>query len=104
MNVKQHTILIVDDEQVVRRILRQRLSADGYHCEEADGADDALARLNTGSVELVILDINMPGKSGDELLPEIKLKYPDTAVIMATATTDTVVAIQLAPPLPARWV
>ena len=94
MNVKQHTILIVDDEQVVRRILRQRLSADGYHCEEAGSADDALAMLSAGSVELVILDIKMPGKSGDELLTEIKLKYPDTAVIMATATNDTVAAIQ----------
>jgi putative two-component system response regulator len=94
MNVKRHTILIVDDEQVIRRVLKQRLSADGYHCEEAGSAGDALAILNAGPVELVVLDIKMPGRSGIELLPEIKLKYPDIAIIMVTATNDTVVAIQ----------
>jgi len=45
-------------------------------------------------VELVILDIKMPGKSGVELLPEIRAGYPDIAVIMATAVTDANIAIQ----------
>ncbi len=45
-------------------------------------------------IALVILDIKMPGKSGIELLPEIKSGYPDTAVIMATAVNDIDVAIQ----------
>lgn len=94
MTSKQHRVLIVDDEPVVRRILRQRLSSDGYHCEEAGSAEDALVRLANDSAELVVLDIKMPGKSGVELLPEIKHMYPDTAVIMATATTDATIAIQ----------
>jgi putative two-component system response regulator len=86
-------ILIVDDEPVVRRILRRRLSADGYYCEEAGSAEEALDRLANDSAELVILDIKMPGKSGVELLSEIKHMYPDTAVIMATAISDTATAI-----------
>jgi len=94
MTSKQHRVLIVDDEPVVRRILRQRLLADGYHCEEAGSAEEALDRLANDSAELVVLDIKMPGKSGVELLPEIKLRYPDTAVIMATAITDATTAIQ----------
>ena len=45
-------------------------------------------------VELVFSDIKMPGKSGVELLPEIKASYLDTVVIMATAITETSTAIQ----------
>jgi len=91
---KQATILIVDDEEVIRRLLHQKLSSEGYQCQEAGNADQALNKLKSNPMELVILDIKMPGKSGTELLPEIKVRYPDTAVIMATAITDTSTAIQ----------
>ncbi|GAJ10485.1 unnamed protein product, partial [marine sediment metagenome] len=94
MSEKQATILIVDDEEMVRRLLHQKLSSEGYRCEEAGDADQALDELKSKPVALVILDIKMPGKSGTELLPEIKASYPDTAVIMATAITDTRTAIQ----------
>lgn len=92
-SAKQPRVLIVDDEPVVRRILRQRLSAEGYHCEEASSAQEAWERLAESPPELVVLDIKMPGKSGLELLPEIKKLNRDTAVIMATAITDTATAI-----------
>jgi len=91
---QQETLLIVDDEAVIRRMLHQKLSREGYQCEEADAAEQVLNTLATSSIALVILDIKMPGKSGIELLPEIKSSYPDTAVIMATAVNDINVAIQ----------
>jgi putative two-component system response regulator len=94
MTANKYRVLIVDDEPVVRKILQRKLSLDGYHCEEAGSAEEALDRLTKDTVELVVLDIKMPGKSGVELLPEIKLRYPDTAVIMATAITDTATAIR----------
>ena len=94
MTNKQGKILIVDDEEVIRRLLHQKLSSEGYQCQEAGSADEALEKLRSSAVELVLLDIKMPGKSGDELLPEIKAIYPDTAVIMATALVDTRLAIQ----------
>ncbi len=94
MKSNKRNILIVDDEPVVRSILQRKLSADGCHCEEAGNAKEALDRLADSPAELVILDINMPGISGVKLLPEIKLRYPDTAVIMATAITDTATAIR----------
>jgi len=91
---QQETLLIVDDEAAIRRLLCQKLSREGYQCEEADAAEQVLNTLATSPIALVILDIKMPGKSGIELLPEIKSGYPDTAVIMATAITDINVAIQ----------
>jgi putative two-component system response regulator len=94
MSERQEGILIVDDEETIRRLVREALSNEGYHCQEAGNAEQAMDKLRSSTVDLVILDIRMPGKSGTELLPEIKLRYPDTAVIMATAVTDTQTAIQ----------
>jgi len=91
---QQETLLIVDDEDVIRRVLRLKLSREGYRCEEANNAEQTLNMLETSPIALVLLDIKMPGKSGIELLPEIKSGFPDTAVIMATAVNDIDVAIQ----------
>ncbi|MGB6873069.1 MAG: response regulator, partial [Dehalococcoidia bacterium] len=91
---QQEILLIADDEAAIRRVLCQKLSREGYQCEEADAAEQTLNTLATSPIALVVLDIKMPGKSGIELLPEIKSDYPDTAVIMATAVTDINVAIQ----------
>ena len=87
-------ILIVDDEAAIRRLIRRRLSREGYQCREADSAEQAREKLRGNLIELVILDIKMPGKSGIELLSEIKAGYPDTAVIMATAVAEIDIAIQ----------
>ncbi len=94
MTEEQETILIVDDEDAIRRLLVQKLSSESYQCREAFDAEQAQDKLKNDPVNLVILDIKMPGKSGLELLPEIKASYPDTVVIMATATTDINTAIQ----------
>ncbi len=94
MTGKRNTILIVDDEKDIRELLYQKLSGEGYHCQKAGSATQALGRLRSNLAELVILDIKMPGKSGIELLPEIKTNYPDTEVIMATGVTDIYIAIR----------
>jgi len=91
---QQERILIVDDEAAIRKLLRRKLSGEGYQCEEADSAEQTLDKLRSSPTELVILDIKMPGKSGIELLPEIKANYPHATVIMATAVTETSIAIQ----------
>lgn len=91
---QKEKILIVDDVATVRRLLYLKLSKEGYRCEEANSAMDALLKLRRSPAELVLLDIMMPGKSGFDLLPEIKAGYPDTAVIMVTAVNQTSVAIQ----------
>ncbi len=94
MMAKQESILIVDDEASIRKLLYQKLSGEGYQCQEAGNDEQALAKLKSDLISLVVLDIKMPGKSGIELLPEIKAGYPDTAVVMATSATDINTAIQ----------
>jgi cyclic di-GMP phosphodiesterase len=94
MTGQQETLLIVDDEAAIRRLISQKLSREGYHCEEADDAEQVLNTLETSLIGLVLLDVRMPGKSGIELLPEIKSGYPDTAVIMVTAVNEVNVAVE----------
>lgn len=88
------TLVIVDDEDVVRRVLYLKLSREGYRCEEASDAEQTLHVLETTPVALVLLDIKMPGKSGIEVLTEIKAGFPDVAIVMATAVSDINVAVQ----------
>ncbi len=94
MTGQQGTILIVDDEAAIRSLLNKKLSGVGYQCQEAGNANQAMDELSKNAFDLVILDISMPGKSGVELLPEIKAVYPDTVVIMATAIADTSIVIR----------
>ncbi len=81
-------ILVVDDEEGIRRILTHKLSGMGYRCFEAPDADQAFEILNKENIGLVILDMKMPGRSGLEVLPEIRKRFPHTSVIMATAVND----------------
>jgi response regulator RpfG family c-di-GMP phosphodiesterase len=90
----KESILIVDDEAVVRKSLCRTLARDSYQCEEASNAEEALVKMEGNPFDLTILDIKMPGKSGLELLPEVRTKYPKTAVIMITAVTDIGVVTQ----------
>ena len=87
-------ILIVDDEKTVRRSLNKCLTRNGFSCDEAGDAREALKNLEKQPADLVILDIMMPGTSGSDLLPQIKTSYPDTAVVMATAVVepDTIIS------------
>ncbi len=84
----KESILIVDDEKTVRRSLNRCLTVNGFDCNEASNAEEALGSLQKSPADLVILDIMMPGTSGSELLPQLKEYFPDTAVVMATAVVD----------------
>ncbi|MFY9813247.1 MAG: response regulator, partial [Dehalococcoidales bacterium] len=87
-------ILIVDDEAMIRRLLTLKLSKQGYQCEEAGSAVEALDKMETYHADLIMLDMKMQGMSGMDLLPKLKAIYPDTAVIMATAVAEANLAIQ----------
>ena len=88
MTDPKESVLLVDDEEAIRAILNKGLALRGFECEEAESGEQALERLERCQSDLVIMDINMPGRSGNEILPVITERYPDTAVIMASGVSD----------------
>ena len=78
------TILVVDDEQLIRWSLTERLTAEGYRVVEAETAAGALAKHDEG-VDLVLLDYRLPDGDGVSVLKRIKERDPDTLVILLTA-------------------
>ncbi|HEY5514144.1 MAG TPA: diguanylate cyclase [Geomonas sp.] len=78
-------LLVVDDEETLRSVVSQVLSADGFLVAEAASGEEALEAFRALSHPLVITDIRMGGMSGIELLTEIKRHNPDTQVVIMTS-------------------
>jgi DNA-binding NtrC family response regulator len=90
--MKAH-VLLVDDEVEFVDILAERLKAREFSVVKAYSGDEALAKLGEAKVDVVVLDVVMPGKSGIETLREIKQREPLVEVIMLTghATVETAI-------------
>lgn len=80
-------ILVVDDERLIRNVIREYLENEKYEVFEAENGFDALRVLETNKVDLIILDIMMPRMDGFETLKEIR-KTKDTPVIMLSAMKE----------------
>ena len=77
-------VLIVDDEPAIRRALRPPLMELGFQVVEASRGEEALQLLHSGNVDVVLLDINMPGIGGIETLRRIRGFAPRLPVLMVT--------------------
>ncbi len=77
------SVLIVDDEPQIRRVLRTTLTSHGYTVMEARTGDEALDLIRSEHVDLILLDLNMPGRSGLETCREIRASG-DVPIIMLT--------------------
>jgi two-component system KDP operon response regulator KdpE len=77
------TILIVDDEPQIRRVMLTTLTSHGYTVVEAASGEEALEKLRAERPDLIILDVNMPGISGIETCAEIRTSS-DVPIIMLT--------------------
>jgi two-component system cell cycle sensor histidine kinase/response regulator CckA len=89
------TVLLVEDEESVRQLVRETLQAKGYRVLEADNGESGLAAVgaHTGSIDLLITDVVMPGMSGRELAEKLLMIRPDTKVLYLSGyTEDTIVS------------
>jgi len=78
-------VLVVDDESSLRVTLAANLELEGFTVVEADGAEQALARLEEGPFDLVLSDIRMPGMHGVDLFRQIRTRWPSLPVVLMSA-------------------
>lgn len=83
-------ILIVDDEEVIRKFLKIHLAKLGYEVKEAADGEQAIEQLREGNFDLLICDILMPKKDGWEVVKEVKSnpRTKDIPVILLTAKNE----------------
>ncbi len=84
------TILLVEDEEAVRRLARRVLEGLGYRVMEAASGTDALAMMETweGPLDLMVTDVIMPGMSGQQLSARLRMKLPDLPILYVSGYTD----------------
>jgi two-component system KDP operon response regulator KdpE len=89
------TILVVDDEPQIRRVLRASLSSSGYDVIEAKNGQEAIETVVRERPDLILLDVNMPGMSGLEACSKIRLSFegPIIMVTVRNSEHDKVVAL-----------
>ena len=87
-------VLVVDDDESVRSVLRRVLASEGYDALEAADGEIALDLLRReGAVDLLLTDIHMPNRDGISLLQEVSEGFPDTAVVMLSGDEDLHTAV-----------
>lgn len=86
--IRQRSILVVDDDPEMRALLVDVLRNEGYEVAEAKDGTDAVLALRARRFDLILMDKNMPGPSGLDLLPGFRRVCPDSQVIMMTAFGD----------------
>ena len=88
------SLLLVDDEQVFLDIMAQRLKRRGFSVLTAEDGESALRHLQTGAIDVVVLDVAMPGMSGIETLQAIKERHPLIEVVMLTGQATVATAVE----------
>jgi CheY-like chemotaxis protein len=91
VEVRRPTVLIVEDEAALRKLVRRVLEADGKRVLEAADGHEALAHLDRedGAIDLLITDIVMPGMNGPELVEQVSARWPHLRVVYSSGYTDS---------------
>ena len=85
---KQQSILVVDDDPEMRALLLDVLRNEGYDVAEAKDGTEAVLALRARQFDLILMDKNMPGPSGLDLLPGFRRVCPDSQIVLMTAFGD----------------
>src|SRR5438552_1755422 len=88
------TILVIDDEPNILSTVRRSLELEGYAVEVAGGGAAGLAKLAEHDIDLVLLDVMMPGETGLEVLPKLRAAKPETIVVMMSGNATIETAVQ----------
>jgi DNA-binding response OmpR family regulator len=83
-------ILVADDEPHIREVVRAYLEREGYEVIEAADGDSALERARTPGLDLLVLDVMMPGRSGFDVLRTLRAEGSTVGVLMLTARDDVI--------------
>jgi excisionase family DNA binding protein len=81
---KAASILVVDDDQAVRTLIRRLVEAEGYICHQAANGAEGLACMATESIDLILLDLKMPRMSGPEFLQRLTESGQHPPVVVVT--------------------
>jgi two-component system KDP operon response regulator KdpE len=81
-------VLVVDDEPPIRRFLRTSLSAEGYRVTEAEDGKSALAVLKRNAMDLVVLDLGLPGMDGFDVIRELRESRSTVPIIVLSVRAD----------------
>lgn len=88
MGVSMSTVMVVDDEERIRTLLSRALSAQGHSVVVAENAEVAVDRLRCVGIDLVLLDLVMPGGGGMNLLRALRDERPEIPVIVISGVTE----------------
>jgi len=88
------SVLVVDDDFLIRESLSELLRVEGYEVDSAPGGPEALQRLAAHSYDIIFTDINMPDVTGFDILREVNLKYPETQIVLITGFGEIQTAVQ----------
>lgn len=85
MNRQNHSVLVVDDEKNILKVVSATLKQNDYEVETARSSEEAIEKFNQNVFDLIITDLKLPGKTGIDLLEYVKARDADVPVIMITA-------------------
>ena len=94
MNSKSASILVVDDDPSLKRVLVYQLEQEGYRVANAASGAEAVEAIRAGGVDLLITDVMMPGMDGLELVDRVRASAPDVVPIVITAHGDIATAVR----------
>ena len=84
------SVLIVDDEEAIRRLIRSTLEQAGYHVQEAADGKQGLSQYRQAPADLVIMDILMPDQDGLESILTLRREFPNAKIMAITGGSDMI--------------